>query len=70
MTLDFTETASDFYQYLINHGGINSHSRTNYMSPKIKLNLMFPNFYRKKFQTKNKFSSYFFNTSNGISIKG
>ncbi len=32
MTLDFTETASNFYQYLINHGGVNSHTRTNYMS--------------------------------------
>jgi putative restriction endonuclease len=32
IALDFTETASDFYQYLINHGSINAHTRTNYMS--------------------------------------
>ena len=28
----FSETESDFYQYLTTYGGVNKHSRTNYMS--------------------------------------
>lgn len=29
---NFTETEADFFQYLVKHGNVNSHTRTNYMS--------------------------------------